>query len=474
VSVGQDAGIGVSCAASSQIALPASRPGRTAGDEIRRAFAMWIKNRKMPLLMTLISLAAGMALLFGWGPVIAHKPAWATGQDLWGTFRSAHYVGWGDVGGIYTPGTGFVSFPGMPMLLAPVAMLSSWLHLTESFEPYFLARPTAALLLQPIEVSLTCTVIFACDALAQCLNVSRRRRNALCVVVAVLALPVGAAWGHAEDALAMTFAIYSLLAMYQAKWKLSGWLMGFGIVMQPLVGLLLPLMVAAYASGRRMPFFLRSVAISFLMLGVAFLGNGMATYQAVVQQPTSPLVNHATPWLALAPTVARVQTQGSQVTTLGEDHGRLTLKTRAAHPSQARLVSGGLGRSLYLVSALLLGLYVWKRPQDMVRLVWLCAVILAARCFFEAVMCPYYLAPPLFLGLIMSSRRHGRHFWMATIIALGITVYAYFRLSPWVWWTPIIAGLAVVLALGYPGPRGSSDKGRLETALGTSAATYAG
>jgi hypothetical protein len=36
------------------------------------------------------------------------------------------------------------------------------------------------------------------------------------------------------------------------------------------------------------------------------------------------------------------------------------------------------------------------------------------------------------------------------IVSLEITVFAYHRLNPWVWWTPVVVGLGAVVALGYP------------------------
>ena len=122
-------------------------------------------------------------------------------------------------------------------------------------------------------------------------------------MVALIALPVAAVWGHAEDALAMTFAIYALIAMLDRKWSRCGWLIGFGIVMQPLVLLLLPLILAATPAGQRALTAVRSAALSVVLLTVAFIGNPADTYRAVVQQPAFPTANHVTPWLATGPDV---------------------------------------------------------------------------------------------------------------------------------------------------------------------------
>jgi hypothetical protein len=69
------------------------------------------------------------------------------------------------------------------------------------------------------------------------------------------------------------------------------------------------------------------------------------------------------------------------------------------------------------------------------------------RCFFEPVMTPYHLAPPLIVAARMDRMRFG----MAALFALGDTVFAYYRFTPWVWRLPVAGMVAVVLACGYPG-----------------------
>jgi hypothetical protein len=397
-----------------------------------------------------LMLLAGMLFMFAWNPVVHNNPTWNTGDDLWGIFRGAHYVGWGFLGGIYTPSNGIISFPGMSVLLAPVAMLSGHLHLTESYPPDILAHPTAALMLQPIELLLASTTVFATDALARRMGVMQRRRAHLCFIIAIVAWPTAAVWGHAEDALAMTFAIYAMVAMLDRKWAAFGWLLGLGIVVQPLVALLVPLFIGAVPRGQRLLLAIRSAAFSVVLVGVAFAGNAADTYHALVSQPTPPSLNHATPWVALAPKVASGAAATSQS---GEVLHRLGQAASTHLQVQAHIivdVSGGPGRLIDVLVAVVFGLYVWLRPQHSVRLFWLAAVVLASRCFFEAVMTPYYLAPPLILALVMASRKGGRRFLAATVIALEITVFSYHHLKPWVWWLPIVAGLAGILALGYP------------------------
>jgi hypothetical protein len=408
-------------------------------------------ERKWPILMTVVLVVSGMAFMLWWPVLFQHRHGWDTGGDLWGIFRAAHYIGWGFLGGVYDPSTGVNSPPGLELLLAPVAMLSGHLGLTESFPPFFVPYPSAALLLQPIELLLTSTVLFAVDALAERLGVARGRRIALCVVTAVLAWPTVALWGHAEDCLALALAIYALIAGVNGKWKSCGWLFGFALVTQPLVVMMLPLVVAASPSGQRVWTAVRSIALTAVLVGVAFASNAADAYRALVLQPTPPSINHSTPWVSLAPSVSNVAPQAVNQASFTYRGGKfMSGRPTPAHFHAVAVVSGGSGRAIEAVLALLVGLYVWRRPQPPDRFIWFAAACLGMRCMFEAVMLPYYLAPPLILALAITSRQGGRRFWPAVVLGFEVTVFAYHHLSPWAWWLPVVAGTVAILALGYP------------------------
>jgi hypothetical protein len=416
----------------------------------KRSLRVRLAHRKWPLLMTVVFVAAGMGFMFGWLPIFRHQTGWDTGGDLWGIWRAAHYIGWGFLGGVYDPSTGVNSLPGIEVVLAPFAMVSGHLRLTESFPPYMTAHPTAALLLEPIELLLASTVLFAVDALAEQLRVGKGRRISLCIVATVIAWPTVAIWGHAEVCLALTFAIYALIAALNGKWKACGWLFGFALLMQPLVVMMLPLVVAMSPTGQRVMVALRAIVLSAVLAGVAFTSDAADTYRSLVQQPTPPLINHATPWVSLAPRVTNPFSGASSYTSLTYRAGKFVQDDMHAKARAVILVSGGAGRAVEVILAALVGLYVWRRPQPPDRLIWLAAALLGMRCMFEAVMVPYYLGPPLLLALAIASYQGGKRFWAACVIALEITVFAYHNLSPWAWWLPVVVGMAAVLALGYP------------------------
>ena len=397
--------------------------------------------------MAVVMISSGMAYMLLWNPLVHHVQLWATGGDLWGMYRGAQYVSWGSIGDIYTPSDGILTFPGMPILLTPCAILAAKFHLSATFG-IVLARPSAALVLQPVELALSSTAVFAADALAERVSVTSERRIALCAAVAVIAWPTAAVWGHAEDALAVALALYALRAALNGRWPSCGWLLGFGILVQPLVALLIPMMLGATPAGRRLALAARSLVLSVVLVGIAFVGDRGDTYRALIKQPTPPAINHATPWVALAPRIPS-QSHGPFAPASTRIEGQVYWN--APHIRGANIqVAAGPGRMIYLVLAVLLGVYVWRRPQDATRLVWLAAVVLGLRCLFEAVMTPYYLAPPLIVAFVAVALQGRRRFWTSVVIGMAMTIWSYFHLSPWVWWLPIVVGTATILVLGFP------------------------
>jgi hypothetical protein len=411
----------------------------TEGQTSVRAHAL--RDRWIPLMWSAWLVAAGLAYLLGWSLVVHHS-LWTTGNDLWGIFRAAHYVGWGFLGGIYTPSNGVNTLPGMSVLLAPVAMASGALGLTESSPTLFLYQPSAALLLQPIELLCACSVLFAADSVAVLLAIRASLRVWLIGVIAVVAWPVAALWGHAEDLLAVTFALVAIRLLLAGKSHRTGWLLGVGIVLQPLVVFLLPIGVGASAVGRRGRLVAQALGPGLVLVGIALAGNWSETYRALAEQPTPLSINHPTPWVSLAPQVGHVlvarATPSFQVERTG---GHIAVL----------LVSGGPVRTIGLMFAVLAGVFVWKKRPEPVAILWLCALALAMRCYFDPVMTPYYLAPPLMVALIVAARMSRVRFGIAAIAGLTDTVFAYCRFSPWVWWLPVVGMLTVVLACGYPG-----------------------
>ena len=127
-----------------------SRVGEIAGTRTRvsgvryqaleRAVLGWFKRRAFAIGVSGFVVVLGMAYTLFWGPVVRHTSVWVTPGDFWATYRAAHYVGWGDLGGVYAAHAALVTFPGILVLFAPVAMLTGAFGLSESY-PLVLPHP---------------------------------------------------------------------------------------------------------------------------------------------------------------------------------------------------------------------------------------------------------------------------------------------------------------------------------------------
>jgi hypothetical protein len=337
-------------------------------------------------------------------------------------------VGWGDLGGVYGAGAGLVTFPGILLALAPVAMVTGALGLTESF-PKFLPHPQAWLVLGPYEMLLGSVVLFACDALAERLGVGRGRRALLCLAEVGVLWNVVVWWGHPEDAVAVGLAVYALVLALDGRWTGAGWLFGAALATQPLVLLMFPVILGLAGRRQVVGLTVRSTAPVVALVLTPLISQFHATAHALLDQPNFPGVDHATPWTALAPVLS------------GRGHS-LT-------------VAAGPGRLVALVLACALGWWArrWRHEPDLI--VWAAAVALALRCLTESVMVGFYVWPALALALVVAARVRWR-LAAATAVAMLTTAVTQWHLTWLPWWSIVTAGLLLALAVAVR-PRRRSD-----------------
>ncbi len=393
-------------------------------DAVGRTFWLvkHLKRRRWPLAVMLAFVIVSMAYSLWWNPVIHHSRDWVIPGDIWSTFRAAHWVGWGDIGNMYGNDTQLVTFPGIAVLLAPVAMVSGALGLGESIAPMFVSQPTSWFLLGPAILLLASTCLVAFDAMAEELGVNGPRRIMLSVMEAVVIFQVVTMWGHPEDMLALTFSLYALLAMLRGRWPLSGWLWGAAIVTQPLVILMFPLAFVRTPNLHRLRLCLYGALPSVMLLSAPLVMQWHQTSAVLLHQANARFLDHATPWIALSPTLSR--------TTVG----------------------AGPGRMIAVFMAVVVGFMAYRRAPSNVGLLWLCALALSLRCFFESVMNAFYLGPPLVL-IVLTAATSGnpKRLVGAWAIAMLATAYGFHRASEWGYWAPIAVFLALGLACAWPG-----------------------
>jgi hypothetical protein len=375
-----------------------------------------LRRRSWPVAITALSLVTGMAYCLLWSPLVRHTHQWVVPGDIWGAFRSAQFVGWSDLGNVYGAGTGLVTFPGSLLLFAPVAMITSVFGMTDSF-PFQLAHPTSWLLLGPYEILISCSAIFACDALAERLGVARGRRRVLCVAEGVVLWNVSVVWGHPEDAVALALALYALVLAFDGRWGGAGWLFGAAVATQPVVVLMLPVLLALAGKGRALSLLVRASLPSVL-------SEFHATVHALVDQPNFPNIDHRTPWTSFAPR-------------LGGSGERLS-------------VAAGPGRLAAIVLACVTGWVArrWRNHPEMIVLA--VAFTLALRCFTESVMVSFYVWPVLAVGLVVATRSSSWRWAIGIAAAVGVTVCSDSHLGEWAWWGIVNGGIVALLWAGYP------------------------
>jgi hypothetical protein len=430
-----------------------------------------------------------MAYSLMWGAVVQHGSHWVVPGDIWGMFRSAHYVGWGDIGDVYAPPTGLVTLPLLAALLAPVAMLSGTLGLTESL-PYFIPHPGAWLLLGPAELIIGATVLFPMDALAEHLGLGAGRRRVLCVVEAILVWPTVAMWGHPEDALAVAFAAYGLLATVRGNTRSAGWLWGAAVATQPLVVLVLPVALALTPVRRWAGTALRTALPGITLIVIPLVQEWRQTSRALFQQPNFPSIDHATPWLSLAPVLSpQHRTITDQLARFPVD-GTFRYVTTRATGMAGEVVAAGPGRMMAIGLSVVIGVWVYRTRPSLRSAIWAAGLALSLRCVFEAVMNPYYLWPPLALLVLAAAvppvsaaatpacagaapPTHAAaswwRFWAVGADAALLSAYSYHRAGPWLYWVPMVVMLGVAVLLARPGRAGGPDRRPSGTAFGRTA-----
>ena len=387
----------------------------------------WLARSRWPLAATAGLIVIGMATST-WGATLLGKPGWALPDDLWRTLIAAQRLLHGDWGGLYTPPTGLVSFPGAAVILVPAAAVIDAASLSLHLPGPQNAHPGVWLLAGPYEIAVAGLALFAADAIAARLGAAWPKRAVLAAAGAVALWGVTLRFGHPEDAAAVGLFLAGLLALAQDRTARAGWLAGAAVAVQPLVLLALPVLLAVTGARRLPGFLLRAAAPAALTLGIAVAANWHATLGTVIRQPNSPAVNHPTPWLSLS-----------------------------GHPGGG-MVAAGPARALAVLVACGCAAAAGRRWRAAVRVagwdagslagvLWWAAAALAARSVFEPVMVAYYLWPVLAVALLPASRSWPRlAATSAAAVALTFAAQEPWR-DPWAWWLPMISGLALVLWL---------------------------
>lgn len=421
-----------------------------------------VDRRLWPLVVTIPFVVLGIAYIFWWGPVVQHKAhLWLVPADLDTTYVSATELAFGHLGAIWKPGNRSVNglpgiYPGLMIVLAPLGALATTFRTTLlvatphagalvqrrffihdglvsvppawfiSHGSHFAIQPQWTQFVVPFTLLLACLPLYSCDALAERLGVTRRRRMLLVVVEAILLWNV-VRWGHPEDAIALALAIYAFVFALDRRFAGAGWLMGAAVCFQPFVLLMVPVLLVMAGRPAAIGTAVRSVVPMIVLMVGPLIGAFHSTFQELTKQPNYPNADHRTPWTTFAAHVS--------------GHGR------------TYAVTAGPGNLISVILACGLAAWVrrWRTRPEL--LVFSCALALALWPYTEAVMVAYYVWPALALGVVVAAKARTPRFVFAGAFAVLTTIVAQWQLAWLPWWLLVLGGLTIVLvAAASPAP----------------------
>jgi hypothetical protein len=117
------------------------------------------------------------------------------------------------------------------------------------------------------------------------------------------------------------------------------------------------------------------------------------------------------------------------------------------------VVAGGPTRLVALALVVGAGWLARRWRANAALLVWVVALALGLRVYFESVLTSYYVWPALAVGLVVAALESVSRFSLAAATAVVTTVVAQWHLAWLPWWCLDASGLTVLLAVvAWPAP----------------------
>jgi len=131
-------------------------------------------------------------------------------------------------------------------------------------------------------------------------------------------------------------------------------------------------------------------------------------------------------------------------------NGKVKIVYGATRMLFGETVAAGPGRTIALVLACLVGVWVAKTKPRLVEVVWWAAFALALRCVFESVIDPYYLIPTLVLVVVVASTLGKVRFCLTIAAAAATTRMSYWHTGEWRYYLLVIGTFLLALAFSWP------------------------
>lgn len=359
------------------------------------------------LLLGLTFTAAAMAWSLLYYPAHGLK-GYRTPGDFWVTLRSAQYVANGALGYIYEATVTYYSLPLFPILLAPLAWMVEYWHLTEAPVP----TATAWLLVGPFALATAVPLLYAVRSLAVAAGRRGRELTAQLGIVVLVLGPVAWKYGHYEDILALAFTMVAVREVINGRSSRAAALVGLAVGCKQWAVVVVPLVVLLFP-GKRLKLAAIALALPCLLAGFPLLVDWEHAHAHLLGARNFPQFGHLALW---------ADGSGDTVLTL-----------------PFRLVA--------LAIAIAISVLVSRRrfARDPRALFAALGIILYVRCLFEPVLHAYYLAPALAFLLLHEGHRRGRYRRTLTLGCALFVVFA-FHSHPVLWWMTFALASAALLA----------------------------
>jgi hypothetical protein len=331
-------------------------------------------------------------------PRIEHEPAgrWLPPPDVWHPLVAARGIVGGSFAHLYRPDPFYVAGPLFALFLSPVEALARALGLSESY-PAPVARPAAWLVYGPYGLATGILLLYAVRALATQAGVRSGRAWLQAGTVLLVVVPVGLAYGHYEDILALALVALAAREVLRGRLLPCAIAAGLAVATKQWAVLAIPLLVAAVPRGRRVRTLLLVAAVPAALAAEPLLLDWSHAASALFAARTFPPDGAAALWVSSG-TVSIVGTP----VRLGAVALAIVVAWRLRHrASEAEALIGGLG------------------------------LVLLARFLFEPVVYSYYLGPGL--GLLLVHERTGGRRGLRTLV-LGGGWLLWFQVWPATWW----------------------------------------
>ena len=406
-------------------AVPLEAPGPSGAPD-RPGRTDFLTRRTIPLLGSAVFAVVAVNYALWWVPTVNHVDSWWVPGDFWINYFGASAFVHGHWATMYALHTRLNTLPGVFVLLSPAVLIAQALHLSLGAPYTAISTPTTWLALEPCALLAASVVLFSLDALARRLEVGVRRRAVLMAAEVVALWDLLAMQWHPEDALAVAFAVWGLLAAFDGRWRRSGWLFGLGIACQPLAVMALAGVVALAPRRSALGILVRAGVPGALLIAGPLIANPSGTLRGVFAEEGRliSVADHPTPWMHFAPHLG------------------------------GGLVAAGPARMGAVIAAVVVGWTVCRRTRRPELVVWVVALCFALRTLFESVMVAYYIWPALALALVAAARASRVRFAVAGAASSFATAFALLGWqNAWAWWSVLVACLAAVLVAAWPAPR---------------------